>query len=148
MTRIPHRMILTEEQVAKQWCNLRADMKAQPDPLLNPSTFQPIRTEELYPIFCKELAKQETDNTTAYFDIPEPILEVYRAYRPSPLSRAYALEKYLKTPAKIYFKFEGGNTSGSRRLITQKSRGLPALQRKRGPASGEPRWPRHARTSE
>ncbi|MCY1713278.1 TrpB-like pyridoxal phosphate-dependent enzyme [Caproiciproducens galactitolivorans] len=116
MTRIPHRMILTEEQMPKQWYNLRADMKSQPDPLLNPGTFQPIRTEELYPIFCKELAKQETDGTTAYFDIPEPILEVYRAYRPSPLSRAYALEKYLKTPAKIYFKFEGGNTSGSHKL--------------------------------
>ena len=116
MANIPHRLILSEEQMPTQWYNLRADMKSLPDPMLNPGTLQPIRTEELYPIFCEDLAKQEMDSTTAYFDIPEEILNVYKAYRPSPLSRAYALEKYLDTPAKIYFKFEGSNTSGSHKL--------------------------------
>lgn len=100
----------------KQWYNLRADMKEQPDPLLNPGTLKPIKTEELYPIFCEELAKQEMDCTTRYFDIPEEIQELYKTYRPSPLCRAYNLEKYLDTPAKIYFKFEGNNTSGSHKL--------------------------------
>lgn len=116
MAKIPNRLILTEEQLPKQWYNLRADMKEQPDPLLNPETFQPIRTENLYPIFCEELAKQETDSTTAYFDIPEEILDIYKIYRPSPLGRAYHLEKELGTPAKIYYKFEGNNTSGSHKL--------------------------------
>jgi len=116
MANIPHRLILSEEQMPTQWYNLRADMKSLPDPMLNPGTLQPIRTEELYPIFCEDLAKQEMDSTTAYFDIPEEILNVYKAYRPSPLNRAYALEKYLDTPAKIYFKFEGSNTSGSHKL--------------------------------
>lgn len=116
MAKIPHRFNLSEEQIPTQWYNMRADMKNLPDPLLNPATFQPIRTEELFPIFCKELAAQETDNTTAYFDIPDEVLEIYKAYRPSPLNRAYDLERYLKTPAKIYFKFEGNNTSGSHKL--------------------------------
>ena len=116
MEKIPHRFNLSEEQIPTQWYNMRADMKNLPDPLLNPATFQPIRTEELFPIFCKELAAQETDNTTAYFDIPDEVLEIYKAYRPSPLNRAYDLERYLKTPAKIYFKFEGNNTSGSHKL--------------------------------
>ena len=116
MTKIPHRLILTEDQMPKQWYNLRADMKEQPDPLLNPATLQPIKTEELYPIFCKELARQETDCETRYFDIPEPVLDIYKTYRPSPLCRAYHLEKYLDTPAHIYYKFEGSNTSGSHKL--------------------------------
>ena len=116
MAKIPHRIILTEEQMPKQWYNLRADMKEQPDPMLNPATLKPIRTEELYPIFCEELAKQETDCTTRYFDIPEPVLDLYMTYRPSPLCRAYHLEKYLDTPAHIYYKFEGSNTSGSHKL--------------------------------
>ncbi len=116
MAKIPHRFNLTEDQMPTQWYNLRADMKEQPDPMLNPGTLKPIRTEELYPIFCEKLAQQETDSTTRYIDIPEPILDVYKAYRPSPLSRAYNLEKYLDTPAKIYFKFEGNNTSGSHKL--------------------------------
>lgn len=114
--KIPHRLNLTEEQMPTQWYNLRADMKEQPDPMLNPVTFKPIRTEDLYPIFCEELAAQETDATTRWFDIPEEVLEIYKAYRPSPLNRAYDLEKYLKTPAHIYFKFEGNNTSGSHKL--------------------------------
>ncbi|HEX3039787.1 MAG TPA: TrpB-like pyridoxal phosphate-dependent enzyme [Caproiciproducens sp.] len=116
MAKIPHRFNLTEEQMPKQWYNLRADMKELPDPMLNPGTLKPIQTQELYPIFCEDLAKQETDSTTRYFDIPEEIQDIYKMYRPSPLCRAYNLEKYLDTPAKIYFKFEGNNTSGSHKL--------------------------------
>lgn len=116
MAHIPHRFNLTEEQMPTQWYNMRADMKEQPDPLLNPATFEPIKTEELYPIFCEELAQQEMDSKTAYYDIPNEILDIYKAYRPSPLNRAYDLEKHLGTPAKIYFKFEGNNTSGSHKL--------------------------------
>lgn len=116
MTKIPYRFYLTEDQIPKQWYNLRADMKEQPDPMLNPATLEPLKEEDLYPIFCKELAHQEMDSTTRYIDIPEEILEMYRVYRPSPLIRAYNLEKELKTPAKIYYKFEGNNTSGSHKL--------------------------------
>lgn len=116
MSKIPYRFYLTEEQMPKQWYNLRADMKEQPDPMLNPVTFEPIKEEDLYPIFCKELAHQEMDCTTQFIDIPEEILEMYRIYRPSPLIRAYNLEKELGTPAKIYYKFEGNNTSGSHKL--------------------------------
>lgn len=116
MTKVPYRFYLTEEQLPKQWYNLRADMKSQPEALLNPVTLQPIKEEDLYPIFCKELAHQEMDATTRYIDIPEPIMEMYKLYRPSPLCRAYNLEKALGTPAKIYYKFEGNNTSGSHKL--------------------------------
>ena len=116
MTKVPYRFYLTEEQLPKQWYNLRADMKSQPDALLNPVTLQPIKEEDLYPIFCKELAHQEMDATTRYIDIPEPIMEMYKLYRPSPLCRAYNLEKALGTPAKIYYKFEGNNPSGSHKL--------------------------------
>ncbi|CRZ35487.1 tryptophan synthase beta chain [Herbinix hemicellulosilytica] len=114
--KIPHRLYLTEEQMPKQWYNLRADMKEQPDPLLNPATLKPVTAEDLYPVFCEELARQELDSTTRYIDIPEEIQEFYKMYRPSPLIRAYNLEKALQTPAKIYFKFEGNNTSGSHKL--------------------------------
>ena len=116
MTKIPHRLYLTEDQMPRQWYNLRADMKEQPDPLLNPGTLEPLKTEELYPIFCEALARQEMDGQTRYFDIPEPVREVYKMYRPSPLIRAFNLEKALGTPAKIYYKFEGNNTSGSHKL--------------------------------
>lgn len=116
MPKIPHRLYLTEDQMPKQWYNLRADMKEQPDPMLNPQTNKPVTEEELYTIFCKELARQELDATNRYIDIPEPILEEYMIYRPSPLIRAYNLEKALDTPAKIYYKFEGNNTSGSHKL--------------------------------
>lgn len=116
MKKIPHRVYLTEEQMPKQWYNLRADMKDLPDPLLNPGTGRPITEEELYPVFCEKLAHQEMDGETRYFDIPEPVQEMYRIYRPSPLIRAYNLEKALDTPAKIYYKFEGNNTSGSHKL--------------------------------
>lgn len=114
--KIPHRFYLTEEQMPKKWYNLRADMKEKPDPLLNPVTLKPCKEEELYPVFCKELARQEFDDTTRYFDIPEEVQEFYKMYRPSPLIRAYNLEKALDTPAKIYYKFEGNNTSGSHKL--------------------------------
>ena len=114
--KVPHRLYLTEDQMPKQWYNLRADMKELPEPLLNPATLKPVKLEELYPVFCEELAKQEMDNTTRYFDIPEEIQDFYKMYRPSPLIRAYNLEKALDTPAKIYYKFEGNNTSGSHKL--------------------------------
>ncbi len=113
--KVPHRIYLTEEQMPKQWYNLRADMKEIP-PLLNPETKEPLKEEDLYPIFVKSLAHQEMDNTTRYIDIPEEVQEFYKMYRPSPLIRAYNLEKYLGTPAKIYYKFEGNNTSGSHKL--------------------------------
>ena len=116
MKKVPHRIYLTEEQMPKQWYNLRADMKEKPDPMLNPQTFQPVTEEDLYPIFCKELSHQELDSETRYIDIPDEILEFYKMYRPSPLIRAYELEKALGTPAKIYYKFEGNNTSGSHKL--------------------------------
>jgi tryptophan synthase beta chain len=116
MAKIPHRIYLTEEQMPTSWYNLRADMKELPEPMLNPATNQPATVEDLYPVFCEKLAKQEMDNTTRYIDIPEEIQEFYKMYRPSPLIRAYNLEKYLGTPAKIYYKFEGNNTSGSHKL--------------------------------
>lgn len=115
-TRIPNKIYLSEEEIPKQWYNVRADMKVKPAPLLNPATHQPLKPEELEPIFCNELVQQELDDTTAYIDIPEEIQEYYRTYRPSPTMRAYHLEKALGTPAKIYYKFEGNNTSGSHKL--------------------------------
>lgn len=116
MAKIPHRLYLTEDRMPTQWYNLRADMTAQPDPLLNPGTLQPITEAELYPIFCEQLAHQELDGATRFVDIPEEVQEIYKMYRPSPLCRAYHLEKALGTPAKIYYKFEGNNTSGSHKL--------------------------------
>ena len=116
MKKVPHRLYLTEDQMPKQWYNLRADMPEQPDPMLNPATLKPATEEDLYPVFCKELAHQEMDAETRYIDIPEEIQEMYKIYRPSPLTRAYNLEKALGTPAKIYYKFEGNNTSGSHKL--------------------------------
>lgn len=116
MTRIPHRIMLEESRIPKQWYNLRADMKELPDPMINPATGKPAVESDLYPVFCEELAHQEMDGQTRYVDIPEEIQEMYRIYRPSPMVRAYNLEKELQTPAKIYFKFEGNNTSGSHKL--------------------------------
>lgn len=116
MPKIPHRLYLTEDQMPRQWYNLRADMPEQPDPMRNPATGQSLEEKDLYPIFCEKLAHQEMDGETRYVDIPKPILEEYMIYRPSPLIRAYNLEKALDTPAKIYYKFEGNNTSGSHKL--------------------------------
>ncbi|MGN0325144.1 MAG: TrpB-like pyridoxal phosphate-dependent enzyme [Lachnospiraceae bacterium] len=113
---IPYKIYLTEEELPKAWYNLRSDMKVKPAPLLNPGTLKPLTAEELSPIFCKELVEQELDETTAYIDIPEEIRSFYKMYRPSPLVRAYCLEKKLGTPAHIYYKFEGNNTSGSHKL--------------------------------
>ena len=114
--KIPYKIYLNEDEMPKQWYNVRADMKNKPAPLLNPATGKPVTLEELSHVFCTELAKQELDDTTAYFDSPEEILQFYKMYRPAPLVRAYHLERALQTPAKIYYKFEGNNTSGSHKL--------------------------------
>ena len=114
--KIPYKIYLEESEMPKQWYNVRADMKNKPAPLLNPGTLKPMTAEELNHVFCDELVKQELDDTTAYFDIPQEIQDFYKMYRPSPLVRAYCLEKALDTPAKIYYKFEGNNTSGSHKL--------------------------------
>lgn len=113
---IPYKIYLEEHEIPRQWYNMRADMKNKPAPLLNPGTGKPVTFEELSGIFCEELAKQELDNDTPYIDIPEEIFQFYKMYRPAPLVRAYHLERYLQTPAKIYYKFEGNNTSGSHKL--------------------------------
>lgn len=114
--KIPYKIYLEESELPRQWYNVRADMKNKPAPLLNPATLQPITFEELRTIFCDELARQELNDTDAYIDIPKEIRDFYKMYRPSPLVRAYCLEKELDTPAKIYYKFEGNNTSGSHKL--------------------------------
>ena len=116
MSTIPYKIYLEESEMPKYWYNLRADMKKKPAPLLNPGTHQPMTPAELSGVFCDELVKQELDNDTREYPIPEEILSFYRMYRPSPLVRAYCLEEKLKTPAKIYYKFEGNNTSGSHKL--------------------------------
>ena len=113
---IPYKIYLSEEELPKQWYNVRADMKNKPAPLLNPATCQPMTAEELGTVFCKELVEQELDNDNAYIDIPTEIRDFYKMYRPAPLIRAYCLEERLGTPAKIYYKFEGNNTSGSHKL--------------------------------
>ena len=114
--KIPYKIYLSEEEIPRQWYNVRADMKNKPAPLLNPGTLKPMGLEELSGVFCEELCRQELDNDTPYFDIPQEIRDFYKMYRPSPLVRAYFLEKALGTPAHIYYKFEGNNTSGSHKL--------------------------------
>ena len=114
--KIPYKIYLEESEMPKSWYNLRADMKNKPAPLLNPGTLQPMTAEELSGVFCQELVKQELDNDTPFFEIPAEIRDFYKMYRPSPLVRAYCLEEKLQTPAKIYYKFEGNNTSGSHKL--------------------------------
>ena len=113
---IPYKIYLQESEMPTRWYNLRADMKNKHAPLLNPATLQPCKPEELEAVFCADLVRQELDDTTPFFDIPQEVREYYRTYRPSPLVRAYNLEKKLGTPAKIYYKFEGNNTSGSHKL--------------------------------
>ena len=113
---IPYKIYLNENEMPAYWYNLRADMKNKPAPLLNPGTHQPMTAEELSGVFCEDLVKQELDNDTREYPIPREILDFYKMYRPSPLVRAYCLEKKLGTPAKIYYKFEGNNTSGSHKL--------------------------------
>ena len=114
--KIPYKIYLSEDEMPRTWYNLRADMKNKPAPLLNPSTLQPMTAQELEGVFCSELVKQELDDQTAYFEIPREIRDFYKMYRPSPLVRAYCLEEKLQTPAHIYYKFEGNNTSGSHKL--------------------------------
>ncbi len=112
----PYKTYLTEDELPRNWYNIRADMRRKPAPLLNPSTHQPVTAEELERVFCRECVRQELDDTTPLIPIPEPVRDFYRMYRPSPLIRAKFLERALNTPAKIYYKFEGNNTSGSHKL--------------------------------
>ena len=114
--KIPYKTFLSEKELPTAWYNLRADMRVKPAPLLHPGTGKPLTAEELNPIFCEELVRQELDDETPFFPIPQEIREFYKMYRPSPLVRAYCLEKVLDSPAKIYYKFEGNNTSGSHKL--------------------------------
>lgn len=135
----PYKTYLTESEMPKEWYNIRADMKTDHSPLLNPATHEPVKLEELEAVFNTECSKQELNNKDAYIEIPEEVREFYKMYRPSPLVRAYCLEKYLDTPAKIYYKFEGNNTSGSHKLnsaIAQayyaKAQGLKGLTTETG----------------
>ena len=114
--KIPYKIYLEEHEMPRAWYNLRADMINKPAPMLDPETMKPITAEKLEQVFCKELVEQELDDKTAYFPIPKEIRDFYKMYRPSPLVRAYCLEEKLQTPAKIYYKFEGNNTSGSHKL--------------------------------
>ena len=114
--KIPYKIYLSENEIPASWYNVRADMKNKPAPLLNPGTLQPMTAEELSAVFCEDLVAQELDNEHAYIPIPQEIRDVYKMYRPSPLVRAYCLEEKLQTPAHIYYKFEGNNTSGSHKL--------------------------------
>ena len=116
MSEIPYKIYLSENEIPSAWYNVRADMKNKPAPLLNPGTGEPLKAEDLMPIFCEELCKQEMNNDDQWIDIPGEVLDFYKMYRPSPLVRAYCLEKALGTPAHIYYKFEGNNTSGSHKL--------------------------------
>ena len=114
--KIPYKIYLSEDEIPRAWYNVRADMKNKPAPLLDPVTRRPITEDALAEVFCRELARQELDDTNAYIEIPEPIHSFYKMYRPAPLVRAYCLEEKLGTPAHIYYKFEGNNTSGSHKL--------------------------------
>lgn len=116
MAKIPYKIYLSEDEMPKRWYNLKAVMKELPTPFIHPATLKPCTAEDLHPVFCKELVDQELNTTDQYIDIPEEITEYYKTYRPSPLVRAYSLEKMLDTPAEIYYKFEGTNTSGSHKL--------------------------------
>ena len=114
--KIPYKIYLSEDELPRAWYNLRADMINKPAPLLNPETHEPMTHKDLSGVFCDELIKQELDEETPYFEIPQEILDFYKMFRPAPLIRAYCLEEKLQTPAKIYYKFEGNNTSGSHKL--------------------------------
>ncbi len=139
MTKIPYKTYLSENELPKAWYNVRADLKEQHAPMLHPGTLQPVSVADLEPVFCTELAKQELDETNRHIEIPEEIRNFYKMYRPSPLVRAYCLEEALGTPAHIYYKFEGNNTSGSHKLnsaIAQayyaKEQGLKSLTTETG----------------
>ena len=113
MEKIPYKIYLEEKEMPLAWYNMKADMKEQHDPFLNPATLKPCTKEDLLSVFCEELVDQELNSKDRYIEIPEEIRSFYRMYRPSPVVRAYCLEEYLKTPARIFYKFEGSNTSGS-----------------------------------
>ena len=113
---IPYKIYLDENEMPKAWYNVRADMKNKPAPILNPGTLEPMTAQELSGVFCEELVQQELNNDDRYIAIPQEIQDFYKMYRPAPLVRAYCLEEKLQTPAKIYYKFEGNNTSGSHKL--------------------------------
>lgn len=116
MTKIPYKIYLTEEEMPKAWLNIRAVMNEKPEPMLNPATGKPVSAEDLNPVFCNACVEQELNTTDEWIQIPEAVRNFYKMYRPSPIVRAYNLEKYLDTPAEIYYKFEGTNTSGSHKL--------------------------------
>jgi tryptophan synthase beta chain len=118
MSKIPYRLFLSEDEIPRQWYNVRADMKEQHDPYIHPGRMDPVQLDDLLPVFCEKLCYQEVDTTHRFIDIPDEVLEYYKTFRPSPLCRAYNLEKALGTPARIYYKFEGNNTSGSHKLNT------------------------------
>ena len=147
MSKIPYKIYLSEDEMPTQWYNVRADMKNKPAPLLNPATLQPLKKEELEPIFCSDLCDQELDNDTKWFDIPVEIQDFYKMCRPSPLIRAYYLEKALGTPAKIYYKFEGNNTS--RRHTTQRNKDSRVSPQRQEQDNGALRsaWRAHTSTS-
>ena len=141
--KIPYKIYLSEDEMPKAWYNLRSDMKNKPAPLLNPGTLKPMTAQELEGVFCSELVRQELDDTTPYFEIPQEIRDFYKMYRPSPLVRAYCLEEKLQTPAKIYYKFEGNNTSGSHKLNSAIAQAYDAKQQGlRGvtPETGAGQW--------
>lgn len=147
---IPYKIYLNEDEMPRTWYNVRADMKVKPAPLRNPATGAPMAFDDLRPVFCDELIRQELDNDDREIPIPDEIRDFYKMYRPSPLVRAYCLEKQLQTPAKIYYKFEGNNTSGSHKLnsaIAQayyaKQQGLRGVTTETAPVSGARRcrWP-------
>lgn len=116
MDKIPYKIYLKESEIPTSWYNVRGDMKIKPAPLLNPVTHKPMTKEDLMPVFCDELINQELNDTDRFIPIPQEIVDFYKMYRPSPVVRAYCLEEKLGTPAKIYYKFEGNNTSGSHKL--------------------------------
>ena len=141
--KIPYKIYLDESEIPTQWYNVRADMKNKPAPLLNPATLKPMTHADLAPVFCDELIDQELDDTDAYIDIPEEIQNFYKMYRPSPLIRAYFLEKALDTPAKITTNSRAttqaeatSSTAQLLRLTTLKSRDLKVLQPKQAQVSG------------
>ena len=113
---VPYKIYLDETEMPKQWFNVRAAMKEKPEPFIHPATMQPCNADDLRPVFCDALIEQELNNDDRYIDIPQGILDFYKMYRPSPVTRAYNLERILDTPAEIYYKFEGNNTSGSHKL--------------------------------
>lgn len=114
--KVPYKIYLDEDEMPRQYLNLKAFMKDKPEPMLNPGTLKPVTKDDLTPVFCEACVDQELNDTDKYIDIPKPVFDFYRMYRPSPTVRAYNLEKYLDTPAEIYYKFEGTNTSGSHKL--------------------------------